>query len=173
MAGRLKTIGVLNSLQIESMNKLKDENEKLKKKNEKANKANMEWTKNCEEWKKNREKNKKVIEDLKKKIEGLKDTNEKQKNVTEVLNTKNEANIWKLLSKQMEIDALQKSKDEIENQTIEKAAASTAAAVSAAANEIEGLKKKYQDALAEIHKLARLVNIYGKKFLIRFKKKTD
>ena len=39
----------------------------------------------------------------------------------------------------------------VENQTIE-----------TAANEIEGLKKKYQNALNEILKLAKLIRIYGK-----------
>ena len=143
---------------LAAIGELKDENEKLKRKNDRLVRANKEWTNYGEECKKKNEENKKSIEELKTKNEELK--------------TKNESNIWKLLSKQMEVVALQKSKDEIENQTIE-----------TAADEIEGLKKKYQDAINEIqttsddmealaktyenacneiHKLASLVSMYGK-----------
>ena len=127
MADKLKAIGVLNSLQIESVNKLKDENENLKKKNDrliKSNdlclKANEEWAKNGEEWKKNGEKNKRTIEELETKLAVLKEKNKDQKFVIEELMTKIEG------------------------------------------NEIEDFKKKYQNALNEILKLAKLIRIYGK-----------
>ena len=124
--------------------KLTDEVNKLKEENERLIQANKKWTKNAEEWKKNREKNKRFIEELETKLAVLKETNHDRKYIIEELNTKIDAN-------KLEIAVLQKSKDEIENQTIE-----------TAATEIEGLKKKYQNALNEMFKLAKLVRVYGK-----------
>ena len=132
MADKLKAIGVLNSLQIKDVNKLKDENENLKKKNERLIHANKEWTKHGDDLKKKHEENKKIIEDLKKK-------NEDKKKVIEDLKSKHDADVLNL----------KKAKAENENYEIVK-------------NELGGLKEKYESALNEIKKLARFVNLYGK-----------
>ena len=128
--------------QVQELTKVKDDNQILKQ-IEKLITRNKEWKKNEEAWIKKKlewevdlEKMKRRDEDNLKTIEELKKKNEDKRQIIDQLKTRREAE--------------KKALVEIERKDCEKLK-----------NELAVVEKKYVDALNEINKLARFVNIFG------------
>ena len=129
-------------VQVQELTKVKDDNQILKQ-IEKLITRNKEWKKNEEAWIKKKlewevdlEKMKRRDEDNLKTIEELKKKNEEKRQIIDQLKTRREAE--------------KKALVEIERRDCEKLK-----------NELAVVEKKYVDALNEIDKLARFVNIFG------------
>jgi len=123
--------------QMRDLTKFKKENEDLRKKNEKLKNENDRLISVNKEWKKQEEEWVRNKEGKKKAIEDLKKKNEDKKYQLEELKIKHEA-------EKKAIVALKKSKDENEN---------------------GNLKKKYENAMNEISRLGRILNIYESQYV--------
>ena len=132
MADKLREYDALKEADL---NKLKEEIEMLRSKNDRLIRANKRYAKDEEDWIKMKVEKNNAIEDLKKK-------NEDKKSIIEDLKRRHEA-------EKKAIVALKKN--EYNDKDYERIK-----------NELRSLETKHADALVEINRLVRFVNIYGK-----------